>query len=66
MNYVASHTAIPLPKIHTIHVEQDDRIFIEMAYAQGDSLDGVWKSLASPKEERIRRREAPYNVSSQS
>ena len=53
MNYVASHTNIPLPKVHAVHLERDGRIFIEMAYIQGDTLDGVWKHLSPSQKGNI-------------
>ena len=44
MQYVAKHTAIPVPKIYTIHTTKDHDIYIEMEYIRGDSLDTAWRN----------------------
>ncbi|RSM18746.1 hypothetical protein CDV31_002466 [Fusarium ambrosium] len=46
MQYVASHTAIPVPKIYAVHTEKNGSVYIEMEYAQGDGLDSAWGHLS--------------------
>jgi len=41
MQYVASHTTIPIPKLYKVHT-LDNSIFIEMAYVRGDTLSQLW------------------------
>lgn len=47
MQFVASHTAIPVPKVHKIHTDEHRHIYIEMAYVPGDTLDGAWDRLST-------------------
>jgi hypothetical protein len=53
MQYVASHTTIPVPKIYAIHTEEDGYIYIEMAYVQGDTLDRAWSGLSTDQRNTI-------------
>lgn len=51
MRYVASNTTIPLPKLHHVHTEKDGRIFIEMDFIPGETLDSAWSSLSTAQRE---------------
>lgn len=42
MQYVASHTKIPIPKLHAIHI-LNQRIYIEMEFVRGDTLSVAWR-----------------------
>jgi hypothetical protein len=44
MQYIASHTNIPVPRVYGIHALKGF-IYIEMAYIPGDNLDKAWGSL---------------------
>ncbi|KAI8719779.1 Non-specific serine/threonine protein kinase [Fusarium sp. LHS14.1] len=46
MQYVASHTSIPVPRIYAVHTEENGSIYIEMAYVRGDGLDSAWSRLS--------------------
>ncbi|KAL2260034.1 hypothetical protein VTK26DRAFT_6103 [Humicola hyalothermophila] len=52
MQYIASHTAIPVPKIYAVHT-QDRFIYIEMAYIRGDDLGTVWAGLSTDERNTI-------------
>jgi hypothetical protein len=50
MQHVASHTTVPLPKVHAVHTEESTKcIFIEMDYVGGTSLDLAWDGLSKVK-----------------
>ncbi|KAK3298628.1 kinase-like domain-containing protein [Chaetomium fimeti] len=53
MQYVASHTKIPVPKVYAVHTEDNGSIYIEMAYVQGRTLEGVWKGLSTDQKDII-------------
>lgn len=53
MQYVASHTKIPVPKIYAIHIGENGSIYIEMAYIQGDDLDTAWSGLSTHQKNTI-------------
>ena len=44
MQYIASNTSIPIPRLHKIHTPQNGEIFIEMEYVHGETLDKVWRT----------------------
>lgn len=46
MQYIASQTTIPVPRIYAVHTEKL-AIYIEMAYIPGDALSTVWDGLSS-------------------
>lgn len=52
MQYVASHTTIPVPRIYAIHTK-NIAIYIEMAYIPGDTLSTVWDSLSTDDRDTI-------------
>ncbi|KAJ5799108.1 uncharacterized protein N7518_001176 [Penicillium psychrosexuale] len=41
LRYVAEHTSIPVPKVFNTHY-YDDRLYIEMEYIRGMSLEKAW------------------------
>lgn len=53
MQYVASHTAIPVPRIYAVHTETDGSIYIEMAYIQGTNLQSAWSGLSVDQRDTI-------------
>ncbi|KAH6983336.1 kinase-like domain-containing protein [Ilyonectria sp. MPI-CAGE-AT-0026] len=53
MQYVASHTKIPVPRIYAIHVGEKGSIYIEMAYIKGDDLDTAWSGLSTDQKNTI-------------
>lgn len=53
MQYVASHTAIPVPRIYAVHTEANGLIYIEMAYVRGDDLDSAWSRLSTDQRDTI-------------
>ncbi|KAJ4146231.1 hypothetical protein NW754_001695 [Fusarium falciforme] len=53
MQYVASHTTIPVPRIYAVHTETNGRIYIEMKYAQGDSLDSAWRRMPVDEKDTV-------------
>lgn len=52
MQYVASHTTIPIPKIYKVHT-LGNSIFIEMAYIRGEPLSRAWRTLAPDQKKTI-------------
>ncbi|KAF5021319.1 hypothetical protein F66182_6641 [Fusarium sp. NRRL 66182] len=52
MQYVASHTTIPVPKIYAVHRE-NGLIYIEMAHVKGDCLDSAWKRISTDEKDSI-------------
>lgn len=52
MQYVASHTTIPVPRIYAIHTK-NGFIYIEMAYIQGSTLDCAWGGLSTDQRDTI-------------
>ncbi|KAK1768893.1 kinase-like domain protein [Phialemonium atrogriseum] len=53
MQYVASHTTIPVPKLYAVHAEENGSIYIEMAYVQGDTLASAWSGLSTDQRNTI-------------
>ncbi|POR35148.1 Protein kinase-like domain protein [Tolypocladium paradoxum] len=53
MQYVASHTTIPVPRIYAVHTEENGSIYIEMAYVQGGNLDSAWSGLSTDQRDTI-------------
>ncbi|KAH7015630.1 kinase-like domain-containing protein [Ilyonectria destructans] len=53
MQYVASHTKIPVPRIYAIHTGENGSIYIEMAYIKGDDLDMAWSGLSTDQKNTI-------------
>ncbi|GAB0137872.1 hypothetical protein EsDP_00006125 [Epichloe bromicola] len=53
MQYVASHTTIPVPRIYAVHTEAKGSIYVEMAYVQGDDLDSAWSGLSTDQRDTI-------------
>lgn len=53
MQYVASHTDIPVPKVYSVHREKGGFIYIEMAYVRGESLDAAWRHLSTEQKDAI-------------
>jgi hypothetical protein len=51
MQYVASHTTIPVPRIYTVHTDGHGHIYIEMAYVKGVTLHSAWSGLS--KDQKI-------------
>ncbi|ROT37804.1 kinase-like protein [Sodiomyces alkalinus F11] len=43
MQYIAEHTTIPVPKVYKVHTTSDHRIYIEMEYVEGVTLDSAWR-----------------------
>lgn len=52
MQYIASHTAIPVPRIYGIHTTKW-AIYIEMAYIQGDTLASAWAGLSTDERNTV-------------
>ncbi|KFH45487.1 hypothetical protein ACRE_036600 [Hapsidospora chrysogenum ATCC 11550] len=52
MQYVASHTTIPIPKVYKVHT-LGNSIFIEMAYIRGEPLSHAWRTLTSDQKKTI-------------
>ncbi|OAA43642.1 Protein kinase-like domain protein [Metarhizium rileyi] len=46
MQYVASHTTIPVPRIYAVHTTGKGLIYIEMAYVPGQDLHSAWSRLS--------------------
>ncbi|KAI5464356.1 kinase-like domain-containing protein [Mariannaea sp. PMI_226] len=53
MQYVVSHTSIPVPKIYAVHTEETGSIYIEMAYVKGECLDSAWSRLSKHQRDTI-------------
>ncbi|KAL3955292.1 hypothetical protein ACCO45_010855 [Purpureocillium lilacinum] len=53
MQYVASHTTIPVPRVYAVHTEPNDFIYIEMAYVPGEALDEAWADLSTDQKYSI-------------
>lgn len=53
MQYVATHTTIPVPRIYAVHTEKNGSIYIEMAYVQGDSLDSAWRRMSVDEKDTV-------------
>ncbi|KAG6040780.1 hypothetical protein E4U41_007049 [Claviceps citrina] len=52
MQYVASHTTIPIPKLYAVH-QDNGRIYIEMSYIKGTTLDDAWWGLSTDQKNTI-------------
>src|SRR5271163_3198925 len=51
LKYVAQYTSIPVPKVHgTYHV--DGRLYIEMEYLEGETLQAAWVGHLSSAEKK--------------
>ncbi|VUC29143.1 unnamed protein product [Clonostachys rosea] len=46
MQYIASNINIPIPKLYGTHIH-DGKLYIEMEYIPGETLENAWKSLSS-------------------
>lgn len=53
MQYVASHTKVPIPKIYAVHTEDNGAIYIEMAFVRGITLERAWKGLSADQKDTI-------------
>ncbi|KAK3185934.1 hypothetical protein K4F52_005389 [Lecanicillium sp. MT-2017a] len=53
MQYVASYTDIPVPKVYAVHREKGGFIYIEMAYVRGASLDKAWDGLSHHQKDTV-------------
>lgn len=53
MQYLASHTNIPFPKIHAIHMESEGDIFIETEYVEGEPLNKQWPHMSMDQRDRV-------------
>ncbi|KAH7175286.1 kinase-like domain-containing protein [Dactylonectria macrodidyma] len=53
MQYAASRTTIPVPRIYAIHTEDNGSIYIEMEYVRGESLDSAWSGLSNIQRDTI-------------
>jgi hypothetical protein len=52
LQYLASHTKIPVPKIYAVHSE-DGFIYIEVEYIPGNTLQAAWKGLSRDQKDGI-------------
>jgi tRNA A-37 threonylcarbamoyl transferase component Bud32 len=52
MQYIASHTTVPVPKIYATHTDKR-YIYIEMAYIPGDTLERAWAGLSTDERNTI-------------
>ena len=43
--YVATHTSVPVPKVHRIY-DRSDGLYIEREFVDGKGLDAIWNTLA--------------------
>lgn len=59
LKYVAQHTSIPVPKVYRTH-DFDGRLFIEMEYIQGPTLEAIWASTETDKKDAIIHQIATY------
>ncbi|KAI6767716.1 hypothetical protein HG530_005725 [Fusarium avenaceum] len=54
MQFVASHTRIPIPKLYAVHVEKETgSIFIEMDYIKGECLESAWNHLSTGERDTV-------------
>lgn len=53
MQYIASHTTVPVPRIQAVHTDKKGRIYIEMEYVRGDDLDRIWDDLSTHQKDII-------------
>lgn len=51
LRYVAQYTSIPVPKVHRIY-RVGGRLYIEMEYVQGDTLQAMWSGDMLSRDER--------------
>jgi phosphotransferase family enzyme len=50
MQYIASHTSIPVPRLFGVHINKRNDIYIEMEHIPGKTLRSAWSDLS--KEQR--------------
>ncbi|KEY73342.1 hypothetical protein S7711_01456 [Stachybotrys chartarum IBT 7711] len=53
MQYVASHTTVPVPTVYAVHTQKNGCIYIEMAYVPGQCLDSLWSSLSTGQRDQV-------------
>jgi phosphotransferase family enzyme len=53
LQYVASHTTVPVPKLHAVHTAQNGFIYLELDYIRGDTLSAVWDDLSAAQRTAI-------------
>ena len=53
MQYVASHTTIPVPRTYTVHTDGHGHIYIEMAYVKGVTLHSAWSGLSKDQRNTV-------------
>ncbi|KAH0829649.1 hypothetical protein FOPE_10685 [Fonsecaea pedrosoi] len=51
LEYVAQHTSIPVPKVYQTY-RIDEKLYIEMEYVHGDTLQAVWNGNAFSADEK--------------
>ena len=56
MEYVATYTSIPIPRIHAIHTRKDGQ-YVEMVYIKGNCMREAWlkDSISADEKSTIRR-----------
>lgn len=52
LRYISKHTSIPVPKVHGIY-HVGGRLYIEMDYVQGKTLQDTWPGLSLDKKQTI-------------
>lgn len=53
MQYVATHTSVPVPKIYQIHTPEDGSLYIEMEYIRGEPLNRAWHSMSTAQRDSV-------------
>ena len=53
MQYVISHTTVPVPRIYAVHIDDRGCIYIEMAYIPGCDLGTAWNGLSVEQRDTI-------------
>lgn len=50
------HDIVRAPRLYAMYRDSDDRLFLVMEFLEGESLDGLWKSLSDDEKSHIMSR----------
>lgn len=53
MQFVSSHTSMPVPKLHGTFTNEDGRTFIVMQFVRGETLENIWPSLSENEKNKL-------------
>lgn len=53
MQFVSSHTSVPIPKVHGTFTNEDGITFIVMEFVRGETLEAVWTTLSKDDKQEL-------------